>query len=151
MNLKRGLFRLWLALSALWLIYCGYQYYRHHSAWTSTFAAAKATTGVRESERALMIQNYMFDEKARREKMQKEGFPLLPFDEKVVHGEAFTKVEQMQSKSEEKATEDSLYREAFSERDERDSYLHWLPIAPTALAVVFSFIPWVFSGFKKSE
>jgi hypothetical protein len=149
-NLNRGLLRLWIALSIGWVAVCSYEIYAYNASWETGFAAAKATTGARESERALLIQNYVFDAKTRREELIKGGGYSVPsLDEEKIRDEAYSKIDRQQQQSEEKKTEDRMYRAAFDARDTRDSLLPILPVIPIALAALFIAILWVARGFNK--
>lgn len=149
-NLNRGLLRLWVVLSVSWIAFCGYKIYSLNASWENHFAVAKATTGSRESQRALLIQNYLFDAKTRREDRIKSGANSIPsLDEAKIRDEAFSIIERQQQAGEEKKAEDRMYRAAFDARDSRDSYLPLIPAVPIGSAILFMAILWVVRGFKR--
>ena len=132
------------------MAFCSYEIYYYNASWENGFAAAKAITGARESQRALFIQNYVFDARANREELIKGGGYSVPsLDEAKIRDEAFSKIDRQQQQGEEKKAEDRMYRSAFDARDARDSFFPLLPVVPVGLAALFIAVPWVARGFQK--
>jgi len=147
-NVKRGLIRLWVAISVPWICFCSYQLYQHNRAWKYNFEIAKSQSSELDSERALMIQNYVLEHKAFVEKLRKDGVQIGTSDDVSIRDQGYSKALQEQEKGEKKRLRDQSFRDAFDARDARDSYLYLLPSVPLGSALIFVLALWVIRGFK---
>lgn len=146
MNLKRGLFRLWIALSIPWIVFCGYEVYSHDRDYARCSALAEKLREAEKSERDMLIEDYVRDQKTKAEKAVKLGIPSQ-FDEAKAKDDGYSHALKV---LEESWTQRALFQaradEAMHQR-EKEAYSWYLPTIPILIGLVFLVLPWIVRGF----
>lgn len=146
MNINRGLWRVWLVGSAIWIAFYGYEAYLHNENWKGWSSLAISESEANDQKKLAAIEKSLDRARLTHNRAVIAGITSDDFDEEVARKDAASSAI---SRFDEMNVRD-WNQNARDQKILRDSSLQFLFIAPFLAGLVFIGAGWIIVGFKRS-
>lgn len=148
MNINHGLIRLWVALSVLWSVFCGYKIYFHDKNYKLHNENAVILGAIIDIQRNEMAENYFNANRLAVENINKGG-ATIQFNEAKAKEQALSSAWNYLKDTQTNKEAVTAHKDALKHEKKRNSYLMALPALPIAVGAIYFLALWVVRGFKK--